>query len=505
MSRFKEMPMPPSQMLMFPQSVEESIPLDSDVRALSEVMDSLDWSMMMGSYSQTGCPPYPPKVLAKILAYAYSKGIRSSRKIEELVDNDKRYMWLAGGLKPDHNTIARFRKEKWSELTALFEDSVRVCAAAGLVFLNAVSNDGSKVLARASKRSIYDQSRLKREMDAAEKVLQEADEVDRAEDQLYGSGNGRQLPDELKDAAVRKAKIEQSAKRLKESKRNSVVASEPDSRVMKTTSGKRPAYNLQAAVDSHSQVIVGMKLTQSESDHGLLPEMVRQVETNTGLSPDVVLGDCGFSDEATLKWLDERKQEALIACKEHPGESKRNDLFCSKCFLGDEHRDVLICPAGRRLGFQGEYKTGSGMYRQYAATGCRSCSFHKECVGNRRGSRRVMISAISHLRRRMIEKLASPDGKKTFALRKQTVEPVFGQIKRNMRFDRFLLSGLEGASAEVALICMVHNLRKCGRKARATATLALRGAKNAFVFLAGDLIARSSCHTRKPAQILASF
>ena len=507
MPNFKGMPKVPTQLHMFPESIDAAIPADSNVRVLSEVMDRLDWSKMERSYSETGRPAYPPKVLGKILAYAYSNGVRSSRKIEELVENDKRYIWLAGGLTPDFHTLARFRRDKWSEIRGLYEDSVRVCAECGLVFLNVVAFDGSKIPAAGSKKSVYGEKRLSREREAVERVLREAEEADRAEDELYGSGNGRELPADLRDAVARKAKIEEIADRLKESKATTTVVSEPESRVMKTTTGHRPAYNMQAGVDAENQVIVAMTLTNSETDHGQLASMVSAVEANTSLSPDTSLADCGYSDEATLKWADEMEQEVLIASRPE-AKSDRNNLFASRCFLAEADRDVLICPAGRELQYRGEYKMGSGMYRIYAATGCRGCSFREECVGERCGSRRVSISSIGAARQKMREKLATEQGKKTFSLRKQVVEPVFGQIKQGMRFDRFLLSGLEGASAEAALICMVHNLKKCAKtvyysaqRAHLSAVLLLRGAAQAFSPANLDTIHGFLYTTVKPARI----
>ncbi|MGC8863832.1 MAG: transposase, partial [Armatimonadota bacterium] len=117
MPRFKEMPNNPEQMWLLPPSLDEMVPEGSDVRVLSEVMDHLDWSALEKQSCGPGRPAYPPRVMAKILVYAYSKGMRSSRKIEELVECDIRYMWLAGGLRPDFHTIARFRREKFDEFT----------------------------------------------------------------------------------------------------------------------------------------------------------------------------------------------------------------------------------------------------------------------------------------------------------------------------------------------------------------------------------------------------
>lgn len=470
MPRFKQMPMHPSQILLFSQSVEDALPSDSDVRGFKEVIECLDYSSVEAKCSERGCPPYPPSVMAEILGYAYSKGIRSSRVIENLLHVDVRFIWLAGGLKPDHNTIARFRKENWEEFKELFKDSVRVCAEAGLVTLDVVATDGTKISAAASKRRVYSKARVERELEKVESILREAEAVDKAEDEHYGAGSGNRMPEHLRDAKERKARLEEIADRLKESKKKAYVETDPDSRVMLTGEGTRPCYNLQTSVDAKHQIIVAAKLTQAENDCGQLPGMVEEIKSNTGGTPDVSLVDSGYSDEATLVWVDENDHDVLMPLQEHPRESQRVDLFASRCFLPDDDRDVLICPAGQELAFKGIYETGSGHYRQYNATGCKSCSFHSQCVGKGKSSRRISISIVSHVRAKLREKLNTPAGSKLYSLRQETVEPVFGQMKSNRGMDRFLCWGYEGASAESALMCIAHNMMKCAA-ARAKTTL----------------------------------
>jgi hypothetical protein len=329
-------------------------------------------------------------------------------------------------------------------------------------------------------------------MAKVEEVLREAEEADRAEDELYGLSNGRELPEHLKDTVERKARLQEIARRLREGKSNTVVASEPDSRVMKTTSGNLPSYNLQASVDSENQIIVAMKLTQAETDHGQLPGMVMEVEANTGFSPGIELVDSGYYDEATLTWADEVKQEVLMPVQEQPQSAKRNDLFCSKCFVHDQEKDVVICPAGRELAYRRTDRTDSGTYRTYTAKGCKSCSFQKECVGGGRCGKQIRINEIEPLREEMRQKFKSEEGRRTYALRKQTVETVFAQIKKNLKFDRLLLRGFKGACAEVALICMVHNVLKCARNGQAIAYLASQRAKRILFFALTDLRRRFS-------------
>lgn len=477
MPRYRQMPLEPSQLMLYGQSVEDALPNGCDVRAYRDVMECLNYSSLEGKCCERGCPPYPPEVMVRALGYAYSKGIRSSRKIEQHLNYDVRFMWLAGGLKPDHNTIARFRKENWHELKDLFGQSARLCCEAGLVFLNVVSTDGSKIRAPASKKQMYNQGRFEREMAAVEKILREAEEIDALEDEQDRGSTDDKLPEHLQDAKKRKARIEQIAKQLAANEGKCVVVSEPESRGMETADGIRPAYNLQASVDAESQVIVAMDLTQAENDYGQLPTMASEVERVTGMSADTMLADGGYVDEETLRWTEECNSDVLMPVSQHWRESRRDDLFANRCFILDDERDVLICPAGRELTFRGQYRTGSGGYRRYQARGCRSCSFYGQCVSNSLGGRRISLSVVEPQRAKMREKLESADAKRLYGLRKQTVEPVFGRIKSNLGLSRFLLHGLEGATAEASLMCMVHNVLKCMTSAAAMAYVASTDAR----------------------------
>jgi transposase len=479
MPRFREMPLEPSQLMLYGRSVEDAVAQDCDVRAYRDVMGCLDYSGLESKCSDVGCPPYPPEAMVNVLGYAYAKGIRSSRKIEEHLNYDVRFMWLAGGLKPDHNTIARFRKENWEELKGLFVQSARLCCEAGLAYLNVVSTDGSKMRAAASKKQLYDQDRLEREMAAVDRVLEEAEAIDRQEDKQESPKTAERLAKRLEKSKERKARLKEIATRLGSSDCKCVIASEPESRAMQTSSGIRPAYNLQASVDCESQVIVAMDLTQEENDFGALPGMATRVEDVTGMSADTMLADGGYVDEQTLRWTDECASDVLMPVSRHWRESLReaNELFANRCFMRDDERDLLICPAGRELTFRGRYRTKSGGYSRYQARGCRSCSFYSQCVENGLDGRRVSVSAVEPQRAKMRKKLASEDGRELYALRQQTVEPAFGQIKSNLGMSRFLLYGIEGATAEASLICMVHNVLKCMRSRAAMAYMACTNAR----------------------------
>ncbi len=445
---------------LFPPSLDDLVSADSEVRLVDSAMECLDWSKVESSYSDRGRPAYSPRVLAKVLVYAYSKGVRSSRKIAELVRNDVRFMWLAKMERPDFHTIARFRKDRFGELGELFGESVRLCAGAGLVLLSSVSVDGTKVAADVSKSSLYDQDRIARERSMVDEILHEAEEVDACEDREYGDWDGQSMPEEMKDPEVRRKRLEELAGRMRDEKCKQMSATDPDCRMMHTGRGNvQPCYNVQAAVDSANQIVVAADVTNAARDSAQLPGMVEQVRENVGMCPDVVLADAGYSSESSLTGLSEMGQEALVpACGEPRCGSKVG--LSSDAFVRDRKRDVLICPMGKKLGFMGEHRAGSGRYRRYSARGCKSCDLYEQCVPSGRGSRQVSLSVIADLREAMRRKLDSADGKRAFALRKYTVEPVFGHFKRNLGFDRFMLRGLAGVAAEVYLVATAHNIMK---------------------------------------------
>jgi transposase len=498
MPNFKQMPMAPSQIVMFPVSVEDSLPADCDVRLLGEAMEALDWRAFEASYAQTGCPAYPPKVMCKILVYGYAKGIRSSRALEEAAKHDRPPVGgLAGGLQPDHCAIARFRKEHASQLKEIYRATVRLCARGGLVLLNVTATDGSKIPARASRRSLYDAKRLAREMEQTDRILAEAEAADREEDALYGETSADSLPGDLADAKRRKEKLARIAARLEESGRKSVAATEADCRVMKTSQGLRPAYNVQLTVDAEHGVVVAAELSQQETDNppaGGLAGQLEQVAENLGCRPDVAVADTGYSDEGTFQWLEQTKQGALLPPKEQPQKARSNDLFSSKCFLADEGEDALICPAGRRLTFRRVVKCSSGKYRVYTAQNCRDCSFYVQYVPvkGKRG-RSVQISVVEGQKEQMRQKLKSAAGKALWRLRQETVERVLGNVKANLRFGRFGLAGKGGAGGELRLVCTAHNLllylrtaacasRAIGRLAERSGTLARAGKQISSAF-----------------------
>jgi len=232
---------------LFAPSLRQAIADDPEVLGVDAAVEQLDLSELEARYSEVGHPAYPPKAMVKVLIYGYCLGLRSSRMLERACKRDDGFRFLAHGLRPDHNSICRFRRRHGKQLPELFVQTVRLCQGAGLVGLGQVAVDGTKVRANRSREGL---ARAKREF---EQALEEAEQADEGE------------PPEQEECEF-----------------------------MKTPEGIRPAYNAQAAVDEQAQVIVAQEVSRSPNDRKHLGPMVGQVQDSCGLAPEKVSADGSY-------------------------------------------------------------------------------------------------------------------------------------------------------------------------------------------------------------------
>src|SRR6266852_3541266 len=439
------------QRLLLPPDLREWLP-DGDVALfLSDVVEELDLSAIYAAYEQgdrRGQPPYHPAMMVKLLLYGYCTGMPSSRKIEQATYRDVAFRVLAADQHPDHDSIAEFRKRHLEALACLFVQVLQLCQGAGLVKLGHVALDGTKLKANASKHKAMSYARMEEtevRLDAEVRaLLEQAQQVDAAEDAQYGRGRrGDELPAELARRESRLAKIraakaalaaeararagqEAEAARAKLAAREHRVGrakgkpatvpdpeqarpaptaqrnfTDPESRIMVDGATKEfvQGYNAQAAVDGQAQVIVACGVTQEAADVGQFVPMLEQAIGNVGQPPVQVTADAGYFSEANLT----APQFAAIEFYVPP----------------DRHPHSREASAGR----------------------------------NRQGP-------FSEAMRR---KLQTAAGRAVYARRKTIPEPVFGQIKQGRGFRRFWLRGFQKVRGEWAIICLTHNLLKLFR------------------------------------------
>jgi transposase len=449
MKRFKDAISPREQRFLLPPSVEEFVEPEDPTRLIGEVVDGLDLSAFEARYRGGGAPSYPPKIMLKVLLLAYSEGIRSSRRIEQALKTDLRFMYLSEMHCPDYRTILRFRGSHEQALRGVFVEVVQLCQALGLVLMRHVSVDGTKIQANVSGRETYGRARLERALASVEeridRILREAKEADASEEAEYGDARGDELPEDLRDAQRRKERLEAAKRKLKETGHAAVPSTDLEARVMRTTSGNRPAYNAQAVVDEAHQVIVAAEVTDACCDNGQLRPMVEAAKVLTGVSPDVVTADCGYHSLDALEYVEETGLNAYV-----PVHGKV--AYRYKDYEYDEGRDVYLGRGGEELTYRGLVQKRGKTYRWYHALR-REGELFLELYVREDGRRQEA----------MHRKVSSPQGQSIYRLRAQIVEPVFGHIKTRYGLRQFLLRGRSGANTEFLLACIAHNIGKLRR------------------------------------------
>ena len=340
----------PEQSLLLPPSPRDWLPEGHLAYFLSDTVDALDLRAFYEPYEGDGRrnSPYDPRMMVKLLLYGYAMGVFSSRKIAKKLHEDVAFRVLAGENFPAHRTLAEFRQRHLSAFHSLFVQVLDVAREAGLLQMGTVAVDGTKVKASASKRKAMSYGRMKQDQERLKAEVTEltsrAAREDAEEDAQYGPENaGDELPEELKRREQRLGKIQEAIERLRsrqaaedraagrketpargeegkkkrefgeppEKKQDNFT--DPESRIMKTSSGFEQCYNGQLAVESESRLILAAKVTQSGADHDELLPVLKEVRANVSQFPRAVLADAGYRSEENLQMLEASQIDAYVA------------------------------------------------------------------------------------------------------------------------------------------------------------------------------------------------
>jgi transposase len=433
---------------LLPPSVDEWLPQRHLARFVVEVIDGLDVSELVKEYRGSGSAPYHPAMLLGLLVYGYATKVFSSRAIERATHDSVAFRFIAGNEHPDHNTIAAFRKRFLPQIKALFVEVLRLASTMGMLKMGTVALDGTKVHANASRHSALSyghakkiEKQLKREV---KQLLRLADRAD-AED----IPDGMSIPEELERRELRlaaiaaaKVKIEARAEerlerdqaeynsklsaRAEQEKRtgkktrgpppspptgsvrdkDQVNLTDEESRIMKVAGGGfDQCYNAQAVVATGSLLIVATEVTQAVTD---IEQLVPMIEKIKALPQELgrakrILADAGYLSQSNVEHCTRAKIEPLIA-------------------MG-------------RSGHHGSWKQRF------------------------RAAPRSVPDSATPLQK-MAHRLKTPRGRKLYAPRKQTPEPVFGIIKSVMGYRQCLLRGLENVKGEWNLVTMSWNIKR---------------------------------------------
>ena len=505
--------------LFFLLNPNEDIAENDPVRVVDAVVESLDLREFKKLYRERGRCPYHPKMMLKIILYAYMNNIYSCRKIERQVQRDIHYIWLAAQERPDFVTINRFRNRVKKEINNIFTQVVLLLAERGFITLDVEYIDGTKIESKANKytfvwRKTVEKNRAKLQ-EKIRVLLQQIDEViaqdkaAEAERVEFTTDTLNTFIGELKDALAakpepadkeQKKQHREKKKQLKElekhrdklneydsrleqmGERNSMSKTDHDATFMRmkedamNNGQTKPGYNLQ--VSAENQFITDFALFPNPTDTLTLIPFFNSFLDRYGHLPSVAVADSGYGSEENYRFMDEAGMEAYVKYNRFHIEQRpryKPNPFHHDNFHYNADEDYYVCPMGqhmRRIG-TAHSKTASG-YRsenaRYRAQNCKGCPLRCLCY-KAKGDRRIIEAnhRLKEYKRKARELLTSEEGLKHRGRRCIEPEAVFGQMKFNMAYRRFRHFGKDKATMDFAFFAIAFNIKKmCSKIAKQT-------------------------------------
>jgi transposase len=473
------------------------------VRVVSEVIDRVDIDIIIKKYKGGGTTSYHPRMLLKVLVYGYLNNIYSSRRIEASVQENIYFMWLAGMQQPDHRTINRFRSERLRNiLKEIFAQIVMLLVDKGQVSLKEIYTDGSKIESVANRYSFVwgnaiktSRERIKQQLKelwsyTQKMAAQENDDDPPPDFEKIDSTEVQETIDRidavLKDKDVSKdvkqklsyarknwpSKLKQYARQEKIlAGRNSYSKTDQGATFMRMKEDHmkngqlKPGYNAQ--ISTNNQFVVNYSLHPNPGDTKTLIPHLEQYKKLYNTLPVVQVADAGYGSEENYQYLHKQGVEAYIKPRDFDRQQKRNyqpNPFASDQLEYNAAKDEFICPAGKPMKRVGSKQKKEGgilkKYSLYQAKGCKNCPLKQACHGQK-GNRIISANHKGRiLKQQAYERLKTETGIKYRKKRPADVEPVFGNIKHNKSFKRFLLTGIDKTEIEWGLLCIAHNLKK---------------------------------------------
>lgn len=450
-----------TQQTLFPQSLEEYVKADDPVRAYDAMIDVMDLKSLGLDIidNKVGNSKYDPVLMLKLLVYGYSYCCRSSRKLERAIYHNTSFMWLMGGLQPDHKTISKFRKDNKKVLEEVLKQSVRICVKLNLVEGNTLFLDGTKLKANASNYSSLSVHALSKKLKKIDihikKILEESENFDSTESGSYVS-----LSEELKDKEVLKDKIKKQLDELKFLDVSSVSLTDRDSRKVKSGGRYFFGYNGQATMDEKHGLITSTDVVTDGNDFNQFSQQISNAIDNTGLECETAVADAGYSKVDNIIEIDEKGIDVVMPNQKEAAHNPKEKEFDKYDFIYNEERNDYTCPIGEKLPYRSIHeKRGIYVYQITKGATCEKCKHFGSCTKSKNG--RIVTRLINEkLKEKLSRRYQSKAGRKIYHRRKQVAELPFGHIKENLKAGSLLIRGLDGAKAEFALLCSCFNITR---------------------------------------------
>ncbi len=490
------------QNLLLPPSLDELVPENHMVRVVDAVIDRLDISDILSTYRGGGNSAFNPKMMLKVLVFAYLSNVYSSRRIEDLLRRDIYFMWLAGMKRPDFRTINYYRGKRLKEgFDAVFTQVVKLLHEEGFVSLKVQYVDGTKIESVANKYTFvwrgsvekYD-ARLKAKTEALLRQIEQSHAVENQENPVSEGLTAEEVAKRVerirekvdadnlskeerkalkqieKDAVPRMNRYNEQLETM--GSRNSYSKTDPDATFMRMKEDAmlngqlKPGYNVQ--ISTENQFITNFGVYQRPTDTLTMISYLESFKTRYGMQSEEIVADSGYGSEENYEYMFRNGMTPYVKYNMFHVEQRRayrnNPFRVSNLFYNPDD-DFYVCPMGQKMEFirQERRYTASG-YQQtvsvYKASRCQGCPLRGQCHKSKRDRQIEVNHTLDDYKARARELLTSVHGLKHRSNRPIEPEAVFGQIKECGRFRRLRLKGLTGAKIDFGLKALAHNLRK---------------------------------------------
>lgn len=450
------------QMDLLPPSIEEYVADNDPVRVYDAFVEALDFHELGININphKVGNAEYDPRSMVKLLVYGYSYGVKSSRKLERECYHNIAFIWLMGGLKPDHKTIAEFRRRNKKTLKKVLRHCAQVCIKLKLITGNILFVDGTKIRANAARHRTHDRAyyeKLLVNIDRRiEKLLEDCEFTDRLEKE---SGSFVAMDKELAKTQDLKGRIKQVLDAFQANNRKLVNQTDPSCAIMRSVQGSHASYNVQSVVDDKHGLIVQADAVSDTSDVNQFARQIEQANELFEKPCDAACADAGYADTDELEKIDKQGIKVIVPSQRQALHRKESP-FSKSHFTYDKERDCYFCPEEHRLSYKGTDKnTGKRHYQITDKQQCHSCKHYGQCTSAKRG-RKIIRLENEDTKERLEAQYEEAESREIYARRKTRVEHPFGHIKRNLKTDAFLLRGRDGVQAETSLLATCFNVAR---------------------------------------------
>jgi len=465
--------------------IERLIGADHPARAVWEFIGRLDLSAYQEEVravaGKAGRPGWEPRLLISLWVYGYSKGVGSARAIEELCQWEPAYQWLTGSRVINAHTLSDFRVKHDKALQGLFVEVLGLLSADGLITLERVMQDGTKIRAKAASDSFRRQERVEKALNEAKEQLT-ALQAQSEEETSRRMAKARQRAARERQERLEQAlkEFEQLEKEAKDKEQRRVSTSDPEARVMKQPGGGyAPSYNVQIDTDAKNGVVVAVGVVQAGNDFEQLEPGIDRVQHNRGETPKEVVTDGGYVSKDTIVAMKRREIEYIAPCVDEAGKGQSSydsrgvsAEYHTSQFIYDAQTNSYLCPQGKTLSYEGKEQRHLQLSYRYRAkrSDCQGCPMKSQCCpGNRVVGRSVHrseeLAEVAEFR----DKMQSETARAIYKTRAQVAETPNLWIKEKFRLRQFSVRGLAKVGMEALWACLTYNIRVwmrlCWRKA----------------------------------------